>query len=120
MTSPLRCSRSGCVATTLQRARKVRWSAQTVHARLLWLGRAEQQRGRFAEAEVSLARAETASIGPVGAEAQFRIGECRRSAGNLQAAADAFVKLPILYGDAGWVRRGLLEAGLLLRRSRQA
>ena len=49
--------------------------------------------------------------GELAAEAQFRLGENRALRGDLRGAADAFVKLPILYAHPTWVRKGLLQAG---------
>ncbi|MBK8098481.1 MAG: tetratricopeptide repeat protein [Planctomycetes bacterium] len=78
----------------------------------LALGRARQQRREFARAEASYQKVTELSDGPLAAEAQFRIGESRSERGDLSAAADAFVKLPILYGHDEWIRKGLLHAGL--------
>ena len=85
----------------------------------LWLGRARLARRQHEQAERRFVRATELSDGPVGAEAQFRLGESRRLRQDLNGAADAFVKLPILYGDATWVRRGLLEAGRTYMRLKQ-
>jgi TolA-binding protein len=85
----------------------------------LWLGRARQLRSEHDKAEQSLQRVTELSDTEVAAEAQFRIGESRLARGDLPAAADAFVKLPILYGHAEWVRRGLLQAGLVYERMQQ-
>ncbi|MCA8966633.1 MAG: tetratricopeptide repeat protein, partial [Planctomycetes bacterium] len=63
-------------------------------------------------AEQALGAAIDLDDGPVAAEAQFRIGEARHAHGDRAGAIDAFVKLPILYAQAEWVRRGLLQAGL--------
>ncbi len=85
----------------------------------LALGRARLIRGEHAKAEASLQRVTELSDGPLAAEAQFRIGEARVQRGDLQAAADAFVKLPILYAHVEWVRRGLLQAGLVYEQLKQ-
>lgn len=85
----------------------------------LALGRARFLRGEHGRAEQAYQRVTELSEGPLGAEAQFRIGESRRQDGDLQGAADAFVKLPILYAHAEWVRQGLLQAGLCYRELRQ-
>ncbi len=85
----------------------------------LWLGRARLLRGEHEKAEQSLQRVTELSDTAIAAEAQFRIGESRLARGDLPAAADAFVKLPILYGHAEWVRRGLLQAGLVYERMQQ-
>ncbi len=85
----------------------------------LWLGRARMLRGEHEKAEESLRRVTELSEGPLAAEAQFRIGESRAQRGDLAAAADAFVKLPILYGHVEWVRRGLLQAGLTYEKLNQ-
>ncbi len=85
----------------------------------LALGRARQLRGEHDKAEASLQRTTELSDGPLAAEAQFRIGEVRAQRGNLQGAADAFVKLPILYAHAEWVRKGLLQAGLVYEQLKQ-
>jgi TolA-binding protein len=76
-------------------------------------------RGEADVAERSLQKATELSDGPVAAEAQFRIGEARVQRGDLQGAADAFVKLPILYAHAEWVRKGLLQAGLVYEQLQQ-
>ena len=76
-------------------------------------------RGEHDKAEASLRRTTELSDGPLAAEAQFRIGEVRAQRGDLQGAADAFVKLPILYSQAEWVRRGLLQAGLVYEQLKQ-
>jgi TolA-binding protein len=78
----------------------------------LWLGRARMARKEHDAAEQLLTRVTERSDGPLAAEAQFRLGENRTAKGDLRGAADAFVKLPILYAHAEWVRRGLLHAGL--------
>lgn len=85
----------------------------------LWLGRARMLRGEHDKAEQSLQRVTELSDTAVAAEAQFRIGESRLERDDLPGAADAFVKLPILYGHAEWVRRGLLQAGLVYERMQQ-
>lgn len=85
----------------------------------LALGRARQLRGEHDKAEASLRRTTELSDGPLAAEAQFRIGEVRAQRGDLQGAADAFVKLPILYAHAEWVRKGLLQAGLVYEQLQQ-
>jgi TolA-binding protein len=81
----------------------------------LWLGRARAERREFEAAESCFVAVTEISDGPLAAEAQFRIGACRRDGGDLRGAADAFVKLPILYGDPTWVRAGLLAAGVTSR-----
>jgi TolA-binding protein len=85
----------------------------------LWLGRARMLRREHDKAEQSLQRVTVLSDTALAAEAQFRIGENRLLRGDLPGAADAFVKLPILYGHAEWVRRGLLQAGLVYERMQQ-
>ncbi len=85
----------------------------------LALGKARSLRGEYARAEQSYQQVTTLSEGPLGAEAQFLIGEARQKGGNLQGAADAFVKLPILYAHAEWVRKGLLQAGIVYQQLRQ-
>ncbi|MCA8947998.1 MAG: tetratricopeptide repeat protein, partial [Planctomycetes bacterium] len=85
----------------------------------LALGRARALRGEFDRAEASFQQTTELSNGPLAAEAQYRIGEARRQAGQLQAAADAFVKLPILYAHEEWVRKGLLAAGLVYEQLQQ-
>ncbi|MBM4062394.1 MAG: tetratricopeptide repeat protein [Planctomycetes bacterium] len=85
----------------------------------LAMGRARLLRGEPDKAEPHLVRATGLSEGPLAAEAQFRIGEARALRGDLQGAADAFVKLPILYAHAEWVRKGLLQAGLVYLRLQQ-
>jgi tetratricopeptide (TPR) repeat protein len=86
---------------------------------LLALGRARLLRGEHARAEENLRKVTAASDGPLAAEAQFRIGECRRAAGDLPGAAEAFLELPILYGHQEWVRQGLLQAGLVYEQLQQ-
>lgn len=85
----------------------------------LALGRARFLRGEHDRAEQSFAKTTELSEGPLAAEAQFRIGESRAKAGDLRGAADAFVKLPILYSHEEWVRRGLLQAGIVYQQLRQ-
>ncbi|MEQ1630910.1 MAG: tetratricopeptide repeat protein [Planctomycetota bacterium] len=82
----------------------------------LWLGRARQKRGEHEAAESAFVVVTEQSDGPLAAEAQFRIGEGRLAKNDVRGAADAFVKLPILYADATWVRQGLLQAGLCYER----
>ncbi len=79
----------------------------------LALGRARLLRAEHERAEQALTAVLELDDGPVAAEAQFRIGEARRARGDRAGAIDAFVKLPILYAQAEWVRRGLLQAGLV-------
>ncbi|MCU0866494.1 MAG: tetratricopeptide repeat protein [Planctomycetes bacterium] len=98
---PLRSAERG--ANALERADQAR-----VH---LWLGRARLLQQDHAAAEALLAKVLELSDGALAAEAQFRIGESRLARGALNAAAEAFVALPILYAEPEWVRRGLLEAG---------
>ncbi|MBL9079597.1 MAG: tetratricopeptide repeat protein [Planctomycetes bacterium] len=85
----------------------------------LWLGRARALRGEHDKAEASLQRVTELTDTALAAEAQFRIGEVRLARGDLNGAADAFVKLPILYGHAEWVRRGLLQAALAYEQLQQ-
>lgn len=85
----------------------------------LWLGRARLAQKQHEQAEACLQRVTELSSGPLAAEAQFRLGEGRRDRGDLNGAVDAFVKLPILYAEAEWVRRGLLAAGQTYDRLRQ-
>lgn len=85
----------------------------------LALGRARLLRGECKRAESSFQKVTAISEGPLGAEAQYRIGEARQQDGNLQGAADAFVKLPILYAHEEWVRKGLLAAGMTYQQLRQ-
>lgn len=85
----------------------------------LWLGRARMLRSEHDKAEASLRRVTELSEGPLAAEAQFRIGESRMQRGDLPSAVDAFLKLPILYAHAEWVRRGLLQAALAYEKLQQ-
>lgn len=85
----------------------------------LWLGKARLQRRQYPLAEKCFVTVTELSEGALAAEAQFRLGESRAQRKDLNGAVDAFVKLPILYGDANWVRRGLLQAGLTYLRLKQ-
>lgn len=85
----------------------------------LWLGRARMQRSEHAAAEVCLQQTTELSDGALAAEAQYRLGESRLQRGELRGAADAFVALPILYAEPQWVRKGLLQAGLVYERLQQ-
>jgi cellulose synthase operon protein C len=85
----------------------------------LWLGRARSARNEDAAAEACLVRATERSDGAIGAEAQFRLGEHRQRRGDLRAAIDAYVKLPILWREPEWVRKGLLAAGDAYRELQQ-
>lgn len=85
----------------------------------LWLGRARMLRREHDAAEAALTKVTELSDGALAAEAQFRLGENRVARGDLRAAADAFVKLPILYGQPEWVRAGLLQAGLVYEQLQQ-
>lgn len=85
----------------------------------LWLGRARMQRREHDAAEACLTKVTELSDGALAAEAQFRLGENRELRGDLRGAADAFVKLPILYAQPAWVRAGLLQAGLVYERLQQ-
>lgn len=85
----------------------------------LALGRARALRGEHEAAERELQQVVDGSDSELGAEALFRIGECRAARGDLAAAADAYVKLPILYAHPEWARRGLLQAGLTYERLQQ-
>jgi TolA-binding protein len=85
----------------------------------LLLGRARLLRKEHDRAEAAFAKVTELSDGALGAEAQFRLGESRAMRGDLEGAADAFVKLPILYAQEEWVRRGLLQAGLCYERLQQ-
>lgn len=78
----------------------------------LWLGRARQGQKQFDQAEQQFVEVTRLSEGPLAAEAQYRIGESRAARRDLEGAADAYVKLPILYAHAEWVRKGLLQAGI--------
>jgi tetratricopeptide (TPR) repeat protein len=84
-------------------------SPETARVHLL-LGRARLLRREYDVAERHLRRATELSDGTLGAEAQVRIGEARTQRGDLNGAADAFVKVAILYADPQWVRAGLLGA----------
>jgi tetratricopeptide (TPR) repeat protein len=85
----------------------------------LALGRARALRNEHEKAETSYQRVTELSEGPLAAEAQFRIGESRAARHDDSGAADAFVKLSILYAHEEWVRRGLLQAGLAYERLQQ-
>ncbi|MHC4077922.1 MAG: tetratricopeptide repeat protein, partial [Planctomycetota bacterium] len=85
----------------------------------LWLGQARQRSRDWARAEAAYQNTTRLTDSELAAEAQYRIGECRRSRGDLNGAADAFVKLPILYGHDTWVQRGLLAAGDCYQRLKQ-
>ncbi|MCA8971356.1 MAG: tetratricopeptide repeat protein, partial [Planctomycetes bacterium] len=76
----------------------------------LWLGRARALRKDWDAAVASFEAATKLSDGPLGAEAQYRIGEARRDAGDLDGAIDAWLKLSILYGQPEWVQKGLLAS----------
>jgi len=78
----------------------------------LWLGKARQAQNQHEQAEAEFQQVIRLSEGPLGAEAQYRVGEARAARRDFDGAADAFVKLPILYSHEEWVRRGLLQAGL--------
>jgi cellulose synthase operon protein C len=89
----------------------------------LWLGRLRMARKQHESAESCFGRVIELSDGPLAAEAQFRIGQNRALNADLNGAVDAYVKLPILYANAQWVRRGLLEAGMtyeLLKQPKKA
>ncbi len=77
----------------------------------LALGKARLSRKEYAKAEAAFAAVTAQSDGGLAAAAQFLLGQSRRAQGDLAGAADAFVKLPILYTDPVHVPRGLLEAG---------
>lgn len=77
----------------------------------VWLGRARVARKDWKAAITSFQVAEKLSDGPLGAEAQYCIGETHRLAGDRDAAIDAWLKLTILYGQDDWVAKGLLAAG---------
>lgn len=77
----------------------------------LWLGRALAARDQHASAEAAYAKATELSEGEIAAEASYRIGEVRREAGDLAGAAEAFVRVSILFAHDEWVPKGLLEAG---------
>ena len=85
----------------------------------LWLGKARLQRRQYPAAEQCFVKVTELSEGSLAAEAQFRLGESRAQRKDLNGAVDAFVKLPILYGDATWVRRGLLQAGRTYQQLKQ-
>jgi TolA-binding protein len=87
-----------------------------------WLaqGRGRQLRGEHERAASAFAKVTELSDGAIAAEAQFRIGDSRKADGDLAGAVDAYVKLPILYAHAEWVRRGLLQAGLACEQLGQA
>ena len=77
----------------------------------LWLGTARMRQKDHDGAEACFVVVTEKSDGELAAEAQFRLGENRALRGDLRGAADAFVKLPILYAHPQWVRKGLLQAG---------
>jgi TolA-binding protein len=85
----------------------------------LMLGRARALRREHDAAEACYVKVTELSDGPLAAEAQFRIGENRVERGDLRGAADAFVKLPILYAHPEWVRMGLLQAGIVYEKLQQ-
>jgi TolA-binding protein len=86
----------------------------------LWLGQARAAGGQLDRAEASFRRAVDAAAGPLAAEAQFRIGECRKERADLAGAVEAWLKLPILYGHAEWVQRGLMAAARAYEELRQS
>lgn len=85
----------------------------------LWLGKARLARRQHEQAERCFQNVTGLSDGALAAEAQFRLGESRAQRNDLNGAADAFVKIPILYAEAEWVRKGLLQAGLTYKRMNQ-
>lgn len=85
----------------------------------LWLGKARLARRQYKAAENCFVTVTELSDGSLAAEAQFRLGESRAQRNDLNGAADAFLKLPVLYADAAWVRRGLLQAGRTYQKLKQ-
>ncbi|MCC6784629.1 MAG: tetratricopeptide repeat protein [Planctomycetes bacterium] len=77
----------------------------------LWLGKAQLERKDFERAERELAEAARLADGAIGAEAAFQIGESRRARADLEGAAEAYLKVAILFADPVWVPRALLAAG---------
>ena len=77
----------------------------------LWLGKALQQAEDYEAAEEAFRAVTVLTESELSAEAQFRIGESRMSRGLTSEAADAFVKLSILYSHAEWVQRGFSSGG---------
>lgn len=77
----------------------------------LWIGRAHQARGDHERAEREFAETTRLADGPIGAEAAFLIGAVRKGRGDVAGAAEAFVKVAILFADPVWVPKALLEAG---------
>lgn len=100
----LRRDQGAAASDKLQRARAY-----------LWLGQARGERSEWKPAAAAFQSVTELTDTELAAEAQFRLGEARKSQGDLEGAVDAFVKLSILYGHAEWVQRGLFEAGRCYR-----
>ena len=86
----------------------------------LWLGRAQQDRKDLDRAEREFVEAARLAEGSIGAEATFRIGEVRRARGDQSGAAEAFMKVAILFSDPQFVPPALLEAARCWIESGQA
>ena len=77
----------------------------------LWLGQAWHALEDWARAEAAFKAVTDLTDDELSAQAQYRIGQARRSSGKLEDAVESFVKLSILYGHPDWVQRGLDAAG---------
>lgn len=78
-----------------------------------WLGlaRVYRQQGKLDQAGEALQKATAAAQGAVGAEAQFELAALLRDRGDKAKAAEEFLKVAILYGEASWSARAQYEAG---------
>jgi tetratricopeptide (TPR) repeat protein len=76
----------------------------------LLLGRAHALRGAHDAAEAAFAETIARTDTDLAAEALYRTGRARAAAGRLDAAAEAWVRLGILYAQEPWVPLGLAAA----------
>lgn len=78
-----------------------------------WLGlaRVYREQKKLDQARAALDKAAGTGQGAIGAEAQFELAALRRDEGDKAKAAEEFLKVAILYGDAAWSARAQYEAG---------
>jgi tetratricopeptide (TPR) repeat protein len=77
----------------------------------LGLGRIQRLQKQPDKALEALAKALATAQGVVGAEAQFELAAAHRDKDDAKTAAEEFLKVAILYGDARWSARAQFEAG---------
>lgn len=98
-------------AATFQAVQKKYPQSKALGEAWLGLARVYREQKRLDQARAALDQAAATAQGAIGAEAQFELAALCRDAGDQAKAAEEFLKVAILYGDAAWSARAQYEAG---------